>query len=908
MPKTTIPRSRKCDPIAERKRTEVVLRDSEKRVVSSIQASLQEGFYVLNRDWVFTFASTQFTSRIGKKPEDLVGRNIWEMFPKYLGTIYEENLRAVMERREMRRFEVKGHYTDAWYGMTVFPSAEGITCLGMDISERKRTEEVLREREQLLQTVIDGSTSPIFLKDLDGKFITINAALERILGISREEIKGKTDYDIASMEAADYWRTHDKQVMATRKAIQIEEVADLQDGHHIFLANKFPLVDAAGQIYGVGAISHDITDRKQAEEKLREQAALLKAAEATQEERQRLFRVLETLPAMVCLLTPDYHVTFANRSFRERFGESEGRHCYEFCFGRSLPCEFCESYNVLKTGEPHHWVVKGPDGSVIDTYDFPLTDVDGSPLILEMDIDVTEQRKAEAALREVGAYNRTLIEASPDPLVTIGPDGRITDVNAATEHATGHSRQELVGTDFSEYFSEPEKAKAGYQQVFREGAVHNYPLEICHRDGHMMPVLYNATVYRSAEGKVVGVFAAARDVTDLKKAEQELRRAHEDLAIRASQLRALASRLTLSEQRERTRLARILHDHLQQLLVAVKFRAAVLGRGGDELLRKATKEIEDLIDESIAASRSLTAELSPPILQEAGLKAGLQWLARRMTDKQGLFVELGIEEDEDFPQDIKVLLFESVRELLLNVVKHAETRSATVNVRRIGNHLQVIVSDQGVGFDPTAIPPAGEGGTGFGLLNMRERVEFVGGTLEIQSIPGQGSRFVLSVPITARTANEPKLREKPMLPEGPLMETTCPAPGRKIRVMLADDHILVRQGISNLLADQPDLDVIGEVADGQEAVDMATRLLPDVILMDVSMPKLNGIEATRAIHNEYPEMCIIGLSMFEDSERAQAMRDAGAVSYLTKSGPVDVLMNAIRTSVQSSAETPSAKS
>ena len=124
-------------------------------------------------------------------------------------------------------------------------------------------------RERLLQDVIDGSPSPIFLKDRDGKFITINASLERMLGIPRDEIKGKTDYDIASQEVADYWRTHDTKVMATGKAIQIEETADLQDGHHVFLANKFPLVDAAGQVYGVGAISHDITERKRAEEALR---------------------------------------------------------------------------------------------------------------------------------------------------------------------------------------------------------------------------------------------------------------------------------------------------------------------------------------------------------------------------------------------------------------------------------------------------------------------------------------------------------------------------------------------------------------------------------------------------------------------------------------------------------------
>ena len=139
----------------------------------------------------------------------------------------------------------------------------------MDITERKKAEEALRDNIRLLEDVIDGSTSPIFLKDRDGKFITINASLERMLGKSRQELKGKTDYDIAPKEVADYWRSHDTKVMATGKAIQVEEVADLQDGHHIFLANKFPLVDAHGQVYGVGAISHDITERKRMEEELR---------------------------------------------------------------------------------------------------------------------------------------------------------------------------------------------------------------------------------------------------------------------------------------------------------------------------------------------------------------------------------------------------------------------------------------------------------------------------------------------------------------------------------------------------------------------------------------------------------------------------------------------------------------
>jgi PAS domain S-box-containing protein len=135
-----------------------------------------------------------------------------------------------------------------------------------------------------------------------------------------------------------------------------------------------------------------------------------------------------------------------------------------------------------------------------------------------------QRKRAEEAVRRVNAYNRSLVEASLDPLVTIGPDGKITDVNAATEAVTGRTRAALIGTDFSDYFTEPERARAGYQQVFREGLVRDYPLGLRHRDGCITSVLYNASVYRDESGRVIGVFAAARDITERKCAEETSRR------------------------------------------------------------------------------------------------------------------------------------------------------------------------------------------------------------------------------------------------------------------------------------------------------------------------------------------------------------------------------------------------
>ncbi len=136
-----------------------------------------------------------------------------------------------------------------------------------------------------------------------------------------------------------------------------------------------------------------------------------KADEAVYAERKRLFDVLETLPAMICLLTEDYHVAFANRSFRDKFGESSGRLCYEYCWGWSEPCAFCESFMPLKTGKPHHYEVKAPNGMVIDAYDFPFTDVDGTRMVLEMDLDITERKRSETELAKYHDHLEQLVAA-----------------------------------------------------------------------------------------------------------------------------------------------------------------------------------------------------------------------------------------------------------------------------------------------------------------------------------------------------------------------------------------------------------------------------------------------------------------------------------------------------------------
>jgi len=155
----------------------------------------------------------------------------------------------------------------------------------------------------------------------------------------------------------------------------------------------------------------------------------------------------------------------------------------------------------------------------------------------EADADVREA--VADAQKQASQYARSLIEASLDPLVTIDPQGKITDVNEATIKVTGVSRPNLIGTDFSDYFTEPNKARDGYLRVFAEGSVRDYPLTIHHDDGSHVEVLYNASVYKDIDGHVLGVFAAARDVTAKRQAEREIVEQREIIAQRAKELERL---------------------------------------------------------------------------------------------------------------------------------------------------------------------------------------------------------------------------------------------------------------------------------------------------------------------------------------------------------------------------------
>jgi PAS domain S-box-containing protein len=527
--------------------------------------------------------------------------------------------------------------------------------------------------------------------------------------------------------------------------------------------------------------------------------------------------------------------------------------------------------------------------------------------------DITERKEAEDRLRESEKRFRTLVESVGEGIILQDAAERIVICNqTAAELFDVHTDMfisqvaidrdwNIINEDGSPF---PVNERPSLRTLRTGQPCNGVIMGVVRQGGETTWIKINTRpIFQEGETQPSAVVISFSNITERKQAEQALQELTSTLEqrvaertqmadVRTQQLQVLTVELIEAEEREKRRVADLLHDDLQQILAAARFQLQTLGDTfPDETM---LYDVEQLVDQSISKLRLLSYDLGPPVLYHSGLLAALQWLAKQMETQFGMKIAIEAVDGRPFESaTVKVFIFRALQELLFNVVKHAEVKSACISLMGAGSRLVVTVSDKGRGFDPEILNVGTTPG-GIGLLSLRERARYMGGDLEIESAPGKGSRLILKVPLSLARAYE----VQQALPEAEqslytIAERMDRVAATDIRVLFVDDHKVMRQGLMKLVDGNPIIHVVGEASNGREAVELAHQLKPDLIVMDISMPEMDGIEATRRIKAQLPNVRVIGLSMHEDEQLAQAMRQAGAEAFVSKTASSAELLKAI---------------
>jgi PAS domain S-box-containing protein len=771
-----------------------------------------------------------------------------------------------------------------------------------------------------VRQILDAAAIGLARCSRDLRYLACNRAYEKLTGLSAQQIIGRPMADVLGTKAFEEIRPYIERVLRGERVEFEVEVPLSAGGPRFFHVVDEPWFDSEGQVNGWIASVSEITDLKRTTKALRESEERLRLAMSSgtigvwdwnpvdgrvtwsQEFYAMLGMAFETAPTyknFSSCVHPDDLASMES----ERDAAIRNR------------TQFDLEFRIVRPSGEIRWLSARGRG---------YYDEKGNVVrVVGNNMDITERVQAREVLQEREQRLRIALDASRGGSWTwdartghVDWDDRFRELYgfAAEEPASSveawsgrvheEDRPRVLGV-LDEVLRTPERN--GWENTFRivrpDGTVawiESRGQADRDADGHLVRITgldLDVTERRRAEEVLQARRAEERDRALRKEAEEALRRSHAELEQRTLQLRRLASQLTLAEQTARRQLARTLHDGLQQLLFSagMTLEEAMKTHPQDdhvELLQRARSDIK----EAVEAARTLSVNLFPPVLHLGGLPAALTWLARRTREQYNVVVNVTADPQAN-PEasDVRILLFEAVRELLFNTVKHAGIDRVDVNLALgPGDTIQIQVSDEGVGFDPGASNlDQNRQQAGLGLFSIQERLALLGGRLDIQSAPGKGSRFAVTLPRTGvpRLADSTEAQRHDMARQERLVYDSASGTSKSLRILIADDHAVARAGLRELLGKRHEFQVVGEVANGVEAITQAMALQPDVIVMDVSMPQMNGIEATCEIHRSLQHIRIVGLSTHDDENTERLMRDAGAQAYFTKNEGTDRLLD-----------------
>jgi len=624
-----------------------------------------------------------------------------------------------------------------------------------DVTERKKAEEKLKESEKRYRNFIKFSIQGVARWEFEKPLPTqlpfkeqikwtmknlyvaeCNDVLANMYGYANsDEATGKSliefwNNENTAREIIELW------IKSNYEWVNQETHEITKEGLGKFFLNNLVSVIEDNKVVCLWATQIDITERKQIEETLKNKSIEYKRAQEigkigsftvdfiTREQKwsDEIFHILglepdeiqPSLEVFIECVHPEDKELLIQKSSETFAGKADLDHQYRI---------------IQKDGEVRfiHTQAKVENGQ------------DGTPLrIYGFSQDITERKKAEVELKENEERFRSLSNAAFEGIV-ITKEGRFIDVNAAFTNLFGYESDEITGKEVMMLVA-PDDRKLVMEHI-QSGYEKPYEHKALRKDGSILDVdVCGKTVLIKGEECRI---TAVRDITERKKAEEKL------LDYQAK-LNSLASQLSLTEESERRRIATELHDQIGQSLVFSKLKLDELHRTATSSeLTKALDEICNNIEQVIQDTRTLTFDLSSPILNEIGLEAAVaEWLDVQIREKHGIeteFVDDGQQKPLD--DDIRALLFRNVRELLVNVIKHAEAHKVKVSVRRVNEHIQIDVEDDGKGFDSVQAISTGIEDTKFGLFSIRQRLEQLGGYFEMDSEPGRGSKIMMTAPL-----------------------------------------------------------------------------------------------------------------------------------------------------------------
>lgn len=835
--------------------------------------------------------------------------------------------------------------------------AKQIIGSARDVTDQQRAEEALRRSEARFRAIVSQATAAVAQTDLTGRFLFVNRRFCNLLGYSESELLGMRMQEVTDPEDLPHNLELFHRLVNGGPDFILEKRYRRKDGTAVWASVSVGGVREGNALRYILAVGFDISVRKRQETQLlainRRQQWLYELADALNraEPPARLYeRALQAMVdavqadrAAILLFDDDGTMRFkASQGLSDEYRRAVEGHSPWTRDHRDPPPLFIDDLETSDL-EPELRATIRREGVRALAF-IPLTYseqllgkfmlyFDRPHRMTDEDIAWSQALATTLALGIARAKADEILRAREERLRLAMEAGRMGawDLNLHTGETTWDAKQyELFGRpvdrplrraeEFYDALHPDDRAQVqeAAQRAHRSG-LFSAEFRIVTPDGGIRWLSGQGATVTDEQGRPVRMVGINYDITERKRVEEDLQRSAAELECRVAertieltesreQLRALARELNLAGQRERQHLAAELHDYLAQLLALSRIRLAqAMQHSVSPVLGRTLSELQEVIDQALTYTRTLVAQLSPPILKEFGLPMALRWLAEQMVQRDlRVSLDLG-PEHLPLPEDQAMLLFQSVRELLMNVVKHAAAKEAAITVRVNQGWLSITVTDRGVGFahvDKAALREEGHV-PGFGLFSIRERMLALGGRFELRSVLGHGTEATLIAPLASSTdqgSSRPAAAGLRTIPASTDASANQPLEGShplektpKTRVLIADDHAMVRQGLCGLLAGYADIEVVAEAATGKEAVTLAQQWLPDVVLMDVNMPSMDGIEATRQIKKSQPATIVIGLSVQDAAHVGAVMREAGAVAFLNKEAAVEDLYQTIQT-------------